>query len=405
LETNELSIPRENVISLFDESMKKKDKLYALSDVSVTRLEVVDVKTQPSKETCGKSLKKAPHKNHHQNITLNSNITSLSGGPSSSPGQDVVCSSAPHQSIHQEGTREAASNSVSPSSRGDARVSSSVMNGTSGPCRNEYTENADCTNVVIANAVLVDDDDVFTAQLVLASNQDSSESHPRRIGTIKLYLLRIVALSILCGLATTGVVLIVQRMKSSPSSNTFTNTKKTIVQEDSPTESLINDACEHATKITSFPKTFKHSTLGTSPDMSDFDDGMPVCNGMDLNTHTGLWYKVIGSYEWIRFEYHLFSKGDDSELSIFTGSCGNLVCVSDETNRTSSHYEIYVDDWQKPYWVLLHGANFQTDDTYEFKITTPYGSFSEAKSDASKHFPIYNWVTGIGVMIIIFVGI
>eukprot|EP00804_Cyclotella_cryptica_P005445 CCRYP_002980-RA/>CCRYP_002980-RA protein AED:0.26 eAED:0.21 QI:0/0/0/0.83/0.8/0.66/6/0/1422 len=139
-----------------------------------------------------------------------------------------------------------------------------------------------------------------------------------------------------------------------------------------------NDLCDNATKIATVPQIpliLKGDTTGATPDFNITSVGIHGCVGMDWYTR-GLWYQFTGKGTSVRLEYHMYSIGlGNSELSIFTGSCGDLVCVqnvegewhySDYNDMTA--YEFFAVENQD-YWFLLYGQDFMTVGTYEFKVT------------------------------------
>ncbi|KAL3802613.1 hypothetical protein HJC23_011937 [Cyclotella cryptica] len=139
-----------------------------------------------------------------------------------------------------------------------------------------------------------------------------------------------------------------------------------------------NDLCENATKIVTVPQIpliLKGDTTGATPDFNITSVGIHGCVGMDWYTR-GLWYQFTGKGTSVRLEYHMYSTGlGKSELSIFTGSCGDLVCVQNVDGEW--HYSDYNDMAayeffaveNQDYWFLLYGQDFKTVGTYEFKVT------------------------------------
>ena len=139
-----------------------------------------------------------------------------------------------------------------------------------------------------------------------------------------------------------------------------------------------NDACEAAASIDTIPgvpKILEGDTIGATPDFTATNVGS-ACAGMEWYTR-GLWYKMTGKGTNIRLEYYMYLAGlGDSELSVFTGSCGSLECIQNTEGADDqwgaynavSAFEFFAAKDQT-YWFLLYGQTFDTAGTYEFKVT------------------------------------
>ncbi|KAL7521657.1 hypothetical protein ACHAWX_006331 [Stephanocyclus meneghinianus] len=141
-----------------------------------------------------------------------------------------------------------------------------------------------------------------------------------------------------------------------------------------------NDVCENATVIVTVPRVpiiLKGDTTGATPDFDDTNVGIRGCAGMDWYTR-GLWYQLIGKGTNVRLEYHMYSIGlGNSELSIFTGTCGDLLCHGNSEGAANNYYYSYNDmasyefyaEKGETYSFLLYGADFNTASEFEFKVT------------------------------------
>jgi hypothetical protein len=144
-----------------------------------------------------------------------------------------------------------------------------------------------------------------------------------------------------------------------------------------------NDACSAAANVITAPgvtQPFSSTTLGATPDFIDTNVKFCACPGMNWYTR-GVWYQLTGKGTSIRLEYQLYSYGiGNSELSIFTGSCGSLVCINNveglvdtvEWNGISANglavHEFYAES-DTIYYFLLYGANFGVASNYDFDVT------------------------------------
>ncbi|KAL7489444.1 hypothetical protein ACHAW6_015061 [Cyclotella cf. meneghiniana] len=141
-----------------------------------------------------------------------------------------------------------------------------------------------------------------------------------------------------------------------------------------------NDVCENATVIVTVPQVpiiFKGDTTGATPDFDDINVGIHGCAGMDWYTR-GLWYQLVGKGTNVRLEYHMYSIGlGNSELSIFTGTCGDLVCHDNSEGAADDYsdsyndmapYEFYAEEGET-YSFLIYGEDFGTASEFEFKVT------------------------------------
>ena len=102
---------------------------------------------------------------------------------------------------------------------------------------------------------------------------------------------------------------------------------------------------------------------------------------MDWYTR-GVWYSLVGRGTVVRLDYQLWSDfgNGDSELSIFTGSCDDLVCVTNvqgadhpafyasDYNNELAWYE-FIAEQDKTFWFLLTGERFTAAADYEFTVS------------------------------------
>lgn len=106
--------------------------------------------------------------------------------------------------------------------------------------------------------------------------------------------------------------------------------------------------------------------MGATPDFTDSNAGFQACPGIDWQTR-GLWYTLTGRGTNIRLEYYLYTQEmGNSELSVYTGTCGNVVCFENVEGffqwgdvNSPAIYEFHAEE-NEAYWLLLSGQTFIT---------------------------------------------
>jgi len=142
----------------------------------------------------------------------------------------------------------------------------------------------------------------------------------------------------------------------------------------------VNDRCEGAIAVDpspNLPVLIKEDNRGATPDFTELT--VETC-GVNWNSR-GLWYSLVGNGANVRLEYQLWSKANGlSQLSIFTGSCGEgeLVCFANAQGAADDSYSpdfnaLVVHEFLAEegieYMILLTGEHFNTAADYEFKVS------------------------------------
>lgn len=118
-----------------------------------------------------------------------------------------------------------------------------------------------------------------------------------------------------------------------------------------------NDHCEDAVG----PLELGSVTYGSTANATL--DGIEACGGAPASSHGGVWYKVIGTggllFATTCTGLRNFNGDFNSEITLLSGSCGNLVCIDgnmDGTVNCGTEAEII---WQSlkgvEYYILVHG--------------------------------------------------
>lgn len=109
-----------------------------------------------------------------------------------------------------------------------------------------------------------------------------------------------------------------------------------------------NDNCSFATTI-NCPQTITGTTVGATP------DAVAACNFVTLSTAPGLWYTFVGTGT--ANTLSLCGSGFDTEIGVFTGTCGALVCVTanDDFCGVQSQVTLPTTTLGTTYYVLVTG--------------------------------------------------
>ncbi len=84
------------------------------------------------------------------------------------------------------------------------------------------------------------------------------------------------------------------------------------------------------------------------------DDTEPEDNSCGSSTSGGVWYSVAGNGQAITTE--TCASGFDTRLSVFSGECGDLICVGENDDACGSRSRVSWDSQEgKQYLVLVHG--------------------------------------------------
>lgn len=111
-----------------------------------------------------------------------------------------------------------------------------------------------------------------------------------------------------------------------------------------------NDACANAIAITCGSSTVGNTTAATT-------DSAPTC--ITSNTAPGVWYTIQGTGD--VFTLNTCGSSYDSKISVFTGACGSLVCVTGNDDFCSTQSQVeFLSVPGTTYRVLVHGFNTAT---------------------------------------------
>jgi hypothetical protein len=109
-----------------------------------------------------------------------------------------------------------------------------------------------------------------------------------------------------------------------------------------------NDSCDGALMLNlNNPALLLGSSLGATP------EDVPSCEWGNLVSLTGIWYSVIGTgYE---MTISLCEGTDyDADISIFVGSCSNLICIGYNNNSTHCMNGANAFTWFTGYEVVYY---------------------------------------------------
>ena len=90
-----------------------------------------------------------------------------------------------------------------------------------------------------------------------------------------------------------------------------------------------NDDCANAETIVC-GQSISGSTLSAAPDLA------PSCNGFDVGTGGGVWYRFVGTGGFVTASLCNPGTDYDSKLHVFTGGCTNLVCETADDDGCDS---------------------------------------------------------------------
>ncbi|MDA1243073.1 MAG: T9SS type A sorting domain-containing protein [Bacteroidetes bacterium] len=126
---------------------------------------------------------------------------------------------------------------------------------------------------------------------------------------------------------------------------------------------LINDVCEGAALL-----TCGTSLVSNNTDCSSEDDELGCASFQPANPSAGLWYTFVGTGEEMTLTTCLPGTTFDTYLSVYTGSCGNLVCVAGNDDQSEPFYNdlcpvfafastVVLDtELGVQYWALMQGV-------------------------------------------------
>lgn len=111
-----------------------------------------------------------------------------------------------------------------------------------------------------------------------------------------------------------------------------------------------NDLCANATAITCGSSTTGNTVSATT-------DSAPTC--VTTNTAPGVWYTIVGDGD--VFTMSLCASTYDTKISVYTGTCGSLVCETGNDDFCSLQSQVeFLSVAGTTYYVLVHGFNTAT---------------------------------------------
>jgi hypothetical protein len=175
----------------------------------------------------------------------------------------------------------------------------------------------------------------------------------------------------------TGVVRFHTHLNSS-CSTTSGCIAKAISCTDAPAIAPDNDLCANATPI-----TCAASPSGSGTTVGATVDVVPAC-GTSV-TAPGVWYKFDADVLEMFYNVSTCGKASfDTKLSVYAGSCGELVCIGSNDNAVGcsggSSSLTFRPVWGKEHYLLVHGAGTQTG-TYQLTLTCGVSPFGFAQED------------------------
>jgi hypothetical protein len=117
-----------------------------------------------------------------------------------------------------------------------------------------------------------------------------------------------------------------------------------------------NDQCDHAIgpiTTTSLAIVRAYDTAN-----ANIDSEAGTCGGASESTSPGVWYQVQGTGQAITASTCSDDPSFDSQLSVFQGDCGNLVCVGGNNDFCGNQSTVvWPSTINETYLVLVHGFN------------------------------------------------
>jgi hypothetical protein len=135
---------------------------------------------------------------------------------------------------------------------------------------------------------------------------------------------------------------------------------------DSTTNSITNESsCDNAfVPIPRAEVVISGSTSNVGATTVDIQ--APTCGSASEPTAPGLWYTITGNGGKVTVSTCNEETDFDSQISVFTGSCGQLTCIDGNDNACGSQSLVEFEFIQnEPYHVFLHGYG---DSTGKFDL-------------------------------------
>ena len=155
---------------------------------------------------------------------------------------------------------------------------------------------------------------------------------------------------------------------------------------------LPNDECSGA-----LPVTCGNSYTGATTNATLDIPG--TCNTITV-TAPGVWYKFTGNDNWIEADLCSAVTNYDSKLSVYSGTCGSLVCVTADDDGCDTPSNASKVKWLAlsgtDYYILVHGYSANKGN---FELTlnciTPPTAANWDGSESTDWFNALNWDTDV----------
>jgi len=121
----------------------------------------------------------------------------------------------------------------------------------------------------------------------------------------------------------------------------------------------VNDSCDSAINITSFPYINLQDLTGTTN-----NDGFITETVSGLGMNDGVWYKFTAPYNG-KMELSELTDSFDSEIAVYTGSCGSFTCVNNIDAKYSNDTEILNIDVEAETTYYINIGYFSDNEDYE----------------------------------------
>lgn len=126
----------------------------------------------------------------------------------------------------------------------------------------------------------------------------------------------------------------------------------------------LNDRCEDATPVTTFPINLSGTTTGAYPDVDS-----TICS-VDKNA-PGVWYSTVGDGEAKQFVVESTAEFK-SRITLFSGRCGQMNCISSNTDpslRVTGSFVIFLTDIGVTYHILVSSSTADVTNVGSFTLS------------------------------------
>lgn len=124
-----------------------------------------------------------------------------------------------------------------------------------------------------------------------------------------------------------------------------------------------NDLCTGATLLSIPSNTIGNTTNAT------VDSNVPVCGYSQISS-PGVWYRVVGNGRTLTASLCSVGTAYDTKLSVFCGSCTQLVCIENNDDDCGTASEVaWCTESGRTYYILVHGFNGQVGQ-FQMSLTS-----------------------------------